>query len=364
MVSLEAYIRSALPPGDKRTRVFHDAPGRTPPTLSRDHANRILLFNGCFNPPHRGHLALLEDAFHHSGEDLHAIAAVVLVASEEYLRWKFHRPRAEGRDVHLSDAQRIQLWEGELGATNNNWCLAYPEDQWWEVSDRLKRDLARDGFELEFVRVAGGDKVGLRSQAHGQWNCRTLITSDICRRVDFFDGGGKGHGDDGGNDSPATLKNHRPWREVKVADEILRERARQHVLHSPGLDGSGVVMAVAGDAGGTGAAAAATAAKSSLVEDNEEDREAALARRIDEEYLRSLSVRNKKRLWTCDCTSNSRGYTLRFIASDDHLSPDISSTNLRNIIANTELSELEDKLQGIALSPALLTRFVFARYGI
>lgn len=350
MAGLEAYIRNALPPEDKRARVFHDVPGRAPPTLSRDHTNRILLFNGCFNPPHRGHLALLEHAFHHCGEDLRVVAAVVLVASEEYLRWKLRR-------ADLSDAQRIQLWDGELSARDVNWCLAYPEDAWWAVSARLKRDLKRDGFDVEFVRIAGGDKVKQRSQAHGQWSCRTLVTSDICRRVDFFDDGeGEDHGDGGGG-SPATLRNHGPWKKVQVADEILREQARSRVLHSLGLNGGGVD--IAGDA-----STDMTAAQSSLVKEEGGEEAAALARRIDEEYLRSLSVRDKRRLWACDCTSNPRGYTLRFIASDDHLSPDISSTNLRNIIAYTELSELEDKLQGVALSPALLTRFIFARYGI
>ncbi len=330
MTLLEGYIRGALR-HDKRAKIFNDVPGQMPPTLSRQRSNRIILYNGCFNPPHRGHLALLEHAFHHCGEDLNVVAAVILVASEEYLRWKL---LVQASDVPFSQAQRVQLWHGEVG--HLNWCLVYPEDQWWEVSAKLKHDLQGDGFELEFVRIAGGDKVNQKSQAHGEWSCRKLITSDVCRPVDFFE-----------NDAPVSLRGHGPWKKVPVDEEALQERARQHVLY---LQSTG--ENAAGEAG------------SDTAQPDPGKEDIILAERIREEYLRSLSVAEKRRLWICDCTSNPKGYSIRFIASDEHLDPGISSTGLRDIIAYTPVQELEEKLKGVALSPALLTSFILARYGI
>lgn len=245
MASLEKYILDAMPGGPhKPSRLFHDVPGRAPPTLARGRTNRILLYNGCFNPPHRGHLALLEQAFHHGGEDLHMIAAVVLVASDAYLRWK---ARGGVRDaVPLSVAQRVQLWQGALleekhehtfstSTSTSSWCLVHPEEDWWRVTQHLEAALERDGFAVEWVRVAGGDKVTRHIQAHGEWGCRTLITSDVCRPVDFFSpvstGGGGGSGSTKTAPSPLPLRHHDPWRRVAVALDILWEQAWRNVMH-------------------------------------------------------------------------------------------------------------------------------------
>ncbi|SPQ25786.1 e5924fdb-46b9-4bda-955d-7ddc22050c8f [Thermothielavioides terrestris] len=55
-------------------------PSNPPPTLDRTGINRIALYRGCFNPPHAGHLQLLETVLHRGGgmPTINVRAAVVL----------------------------------------------------------------------------------------------------------------------------------------------------------------------------------------------------------------------------------------------------------------------------------------------
>ena len=77
---LAPYIRQVY----KRTLI--DAPTNheeqvfgcpeTAPRLDSSRVNRILVYPGSFNPPHRGHLHLLSHVFHHGVPDLNVVAAI------------------------------------------------------------------------------------------------------------------------------------------------------------------------------------------------------------------------------------------------------------------------------------------------
>ena len=323
--SLEPYLRKAVK-ADNTTKIFNEVPGGMPPMLSKARTNRILVYNGCFNPPHQGHLALLNHTFHNCGEDLNVVAAVVIVASDQYLQFKFGH---HGGVLMLPLEWRMRLWAAELEARRVNWCFVYPEEEWSDASAALRRDLRRDGFGVERVRVAGGDKIGRAFHTHGVWGCQKMITSDVCRPVDFYQGS-----------APVTLNKHAPWNAVGVDDDALRERARLKVLYSSAADGK-----TEGSAGpGLGRP--------------DDPRAIVLEDRINDVYLESVADARKRKVWVCDCTSNRRGYTARFVASDDHLDPDISSERIRAIIANSSPDRLEAELQGIAMSPALLTQLI------
>ena len=325
--SLEPYIRKATRAQDT-TKIFNSIPGEMLPMLSLARTNRILVYNGCFNPPHQGHLALLSQAFHNCGEDLNVVAAVVIMASDRYIKYKLKHEHPHGgrKPLVLPLARRIRLWDAELEAKGISWCFAYPEDRWAGASTALRRDLKRDGFEVDFVRVAGGDKIGRHFHTHGTWNCRTMITSDICRPVDFYE-----------DSAPENLVGHGPWKAVDVDDEALRERAWMKAIYS-------------------------TPSGTDDLDAMDEDQKATfLADVIENAYVQSVAAAKKRKLWACEVheyTSSPRGYAARFIASEDHLDPDISSEKIRGIIAKSSPDRLEAELQGIALSPALLAQFI------
>ena len=314
--SLETYLRRASP--RNIPKIFNDVPGQMPPMLSKTRTNRILLYNGCFNPPHQGHRALLEHTFHNSGEDLNVVAAVVLVAGNQYIRWKLAH---ESPALRLTLAQRMQLWDAELEG-RVNWCFVCPEDAWFPVEVILGRELRRDGFAVEYVNVAGGDKVSQASQAQGVWGCRSTITSNICRPVDFYPG------DDS---APQTLRNHGPWRRVEVDKEILRERAQAKVLHS---------YAMVEKRDGEPPSEASRPA--------DEPIEPALLGEIEDVYQSSLATALKRELWVCDHATRRR-YSVRFVASEDQLDPTISSEKIRGIIGDSS-SNLEEELWSAAMT--------------
>ena len=326
--TLETYLRSAASTRNI-TKIFNDVPGQMPPTLSKTRTNRILIYNGCFNPPHHGHRALLYHSFHHCGEDLNVVAAIVLVAGDHYLGWKLPR---HSQALRLSVAQRMQLWDAELEG-RVNWCFVCPEDDWFVVEVVLGRELRRDGFSVEFVHVVGGDKVSRASQTHGVWGCQTMITSDICRPVDFYPDR---------DSAPQNLTRHGPWRRVEVDDEILMERARAKVLHS-----HSTLENTPEDSPSDASRPAADEPVAPVLLDQ-----------VADVYQHSLTAAGKRKLWVCDLTTTKRGYSVRFVASEDHLDPTISSEKIRGSLLSPQTSNLEEELRDIALSPALLMQFL------
>ena len=67
VVELENYISKAQAQirscASKDLKVFNQATNVVPPTLRKGHLSRIIVYYGCFNPPHRSHRELVCHAF-------------------------------------------------------------------------------------------------------------------------------------------------------------------------------------------------------------------------------------------------------------------------------------------------------------
>lgn len=87
-------------------------------------------------------------------------------------------------------------------------------------------------------------------------------------------------------------------------------------------------------------------------------------------YHQSEEAAAKRHLWVCKSKHNNAN-TTRFVHTDKQLNHNISSTKVREIIAQnpidiwggknvqkSSLARLEKKLEGIALSPKTLVRFI------
>ncbi|KAI1657610.1 hypothetical protein F4813DRAFT_69970 [Daldinia decipiens] len=316
---LDEYIRRVVGSSSSSSSSTFPTQHRSSPTiLEGGRTNHVLLYNGCFNPPHRGHLAQLVYAFRHAGPDLNVVGAVVLVADDLYLEWKLARQRGA---LRLRQKQRVRLWEEELARiAEGERCWVLSETLWPGHADKLERLFERDGVDVEFVRLAGGDKVRVATVEHGLWGCRTVVTTDVSRPVDFYSGSV------GDVSLPMPLNRHGGWKRV--------------VGERQGEDGSGR------DEEGIGNETRVT--ESTIISSS----------------LTSTSApQTRRNVWTCDHGPSGSHYNVRFIASshDERVDPDLSSTKIRAIIAagkKLDVGQLEEKLRGIALSPGLLARYI------
>ncbi|RCI12577.1 hypothetical protein L249_1217 [Ophiocordyceps polyrhachis-furcata BCC 54312] len=144
--------------------------------------NRLLLYPGSFNPPHRGHKALLQHAL---AVDTSLLGAIIVLTDDERLATKNRRDQ---RPFLLSKSKRVSLWRGassDLGP-NRVWVFDGSEDSWKALRASLQTRLAREGFRLEFVLLTGPDLVTSRRVADpSAWGCVEAITSDVSRPADF-----------------------------------------------------------------------------------------------------------------------------------------------------------------------------------
>ena len=68
--------------GTRIDTIFSADPSERRPHLQKPGRNRIMIYPGCFNPPHRGHAAILNAAYEAS-HDLNVIAASLRTASRQ-----------------------------------------------------------------------------------------------------------------------------------------------------------------------------------------------------------------------------------------------------------------------------------------
>ncbi|KAF2252758.1 hypothetical protein BU26DRAFT_208745 [Trematosphaeria pertusa] len=163
-----------------RGRVFDQGITHLRPQLESDRTNRILLYPGCFNPPHR-HEALLQHAFANS-QDINIIAAIILPLDDDSIEAKC---RDLGESLVFTKDQRVQLWRGYVP---HDWYWVYDRStrEWDSFRRELTDAITRDGFDLRFVVLTGPDHLMRNSPPPWKaWDCEEIIVSDMSRSADF-----------------------------------------------------------------------------------------------------------------------------------------------------------------------------------
>ncbi|KAK1599318.1 uncharacterized protein LY79DRAFT_683322 [Colletotrichum navitas] len=153
------------------------------PLLKKGQKNRVLVYAGCFNPPHLGHYNILRRAFEGS-RDINVIAAIILPLDDNSLEAKCKR---KGQSLVLSKSERAHLWRSDARFMPEWWVHSSSTDRWDRLRRRLEKAVEVDGFEIQFTAVLGPDYVARYERYDGYcWDCHETITSDAGRSSDLL----------------------------------------------------------------------------------------------------------------------------------------------------------------------------------
>ncbi|KAI2468617.1 hypothetical protein F4781DRAFT_254363 [Annulohypoxylon bovei var. microspora] len=311
--NLEDYIVASyydnMPPPSRRP-IFDQRIGHFRPQLKKNRVNRIIVYNGCFNPPHRAHQALLNLAFS-CAQDLNVIAAIVVPVGDSSIRGKHFT-----EEVCFTIKQRVRLWTGDGGPHDWLWVYDRGRTGWEAFREILERNVSRDGFPLEFINVIGPDHFekydGRRRIVSG---CDNTIISDVGRKAGFVF-------------AHATLTEVRGcghWKPISSLEKIATQKANDTASWLL----SSLSFTMLG-----------REAYNGLVEE------------IKLEFTSRM-----KRVRVCRRRGEHGGW-IRFIPSDSNSAMGMSSTDIRRTLVTYPPDELLERLRGKALHPEILVQLM------
>jgi hypothetical protein len=177
------------------------------PVLQKGTWNRILVFAGCFSPPHLGHLELLAHIFLRT--DKCAIAAM-LVPCFDATGGK-DAAMVKGQELSLSKDQRSVLLQDKL-MTRFSWIYRRDHTSTEKFQRQMVRLAAADRYHLSFTDLEGSDHFQLGEEVSG-WGDGNLVTSDVTRPSCFIRGA---------RTKPVLLKGCGQW--TKIPPLIFKGR--------------------------------------------------------------------------------------------------------------------------------------------
>lgn len=156
------------------------------PILHSNRANVILNYRGSFNPPHRGHLAVLWHAYNQLASDLNIIAAAICLRSDDDVKDKYD---GDVKKRVLSSEDRARLWKEDANFPPWAWIFEESRDGSYSTLRKKLTALAtKDGCNIRYAWLAGPDCCGTHQN---EWQFLGMtIVSDVGREADYDQQGG------------------------------------------------------------------------------------------------------------------------------------------------------------------------------
>ena len=202
------------PPSPPDNRIFDSV--RSAPILTNTEMNRVLIYPGSFNPPHRGHLHLLKHVFTRGTHDLNVIAAIILPRSDESVCKKVNDEQGLFR---FGRAERCFLWKQDVCFPPWAWVYEKSTTSFPAFLDRLAQETQKDGYSIEFVNLYGAGVASPEYPPRPPYGCKTIIMSDVARAANFERSSGR----------IKDFEGFTKWRRISVNEAELRRRTKTKV---------------------------------------------------------------------------------------------------------------------------------------
>jgi hypothetical protein len=320
----------------------------TYPLLQEDVPNRILVFVGCFNPPHLGHLELLAHVFLRA--DSHTIAAMLVPARDSV-----SKGCVKGEAFTLTKIQRSVLLQDDL-LSRFSWIYGDDHKNINHFQDTMIRLANAEGYALSFTGLAGSDHYAIGEHISNLglgWGTGDLVTSDVTRPSCLVVASGA---------QPMRLRGCERWRKILPAKSNSHKGRRwcwpcwKFRVICPELAGKTLLRGKTSHRLHTGNSGTKIFA----------DEPSNLFGGIALQILRRCHESDNSVMWICHRTDGEG--VVWFISSGrqyptDERRPAISSTLIRKALDETENPKCFHAIKDMAMNPEQLLFFVNRNLG-
>lgn len=147
------------------------------PQLDRNRTNVILVYRGSFNPPHRGHLAMLWHVDNQLAKDLNILSAFIRPLADDVVKKKNIRKKKQSIIVSHKDLAR--LWKDDLDFPPWAWVFDGINCGFSDLEEQIQLLARKDKCRIRFAHLCGPDCV--EKSPDDDIDYQMTLVSDVAR---------------------------------------------------------------------------------------------------------------------------------------------------------------------------------------